>query len=153
MLLAWGFAMGRYEAWPFRELQRVKLFFFPYNPDYVLRTGVNTYLEMRRQHLEMLGTRAEVVMLGDSLTELGEWQEMFPEVKIANRGISSDMTSGILERLDEVMEARPRKVFLMAGINDLFWGGVVAVVPFDLAGILGIPPHKADPAELSDHYG
>jgi lysophospholipase L1-like esterase len=123
-LLAWGFAMGRYEAWPFRELQLVKLYFFPYKPDYVLPTGVNTYLEMRREHLAMLGTRAEVVMLGDSLTELGEWQEMFPELKIANRGISSDTTSGILERLDEVLEAQPRKVFLMAGINDLSWGGV-----------------------------
>jgi lysophospholipase L1-like esterase len=123
-LLAWGFAMGRYEFWPFLDLQRVKLYFFPYKPDYVLPLDVNTYLEMRREHLEMLGTRAEVVMLGDSLTELGEWQEMFPEVKIANRGISSDTTSGILERLDEVLEAQPRKVFLMAGINDLSWGGV-----------------------------
>jgi lysophospholipase L1-like esterase len=116
--------MGRYEAWPFPDLQRVKLYFFPHTPDYVLPSDVNTYFEMRREHLEMLGTLAEVVMLGDSLTELGEWQEMFPEVKIANRGISSDTTSGILERLDEVLEAQPRKVFLMAGINDLSWGGV-----------------------------
>ena len=123
-LLTWGFAMGRYEAWPFHELQQVKFYFFPYEPDYVLPEGGNSYLGMRREHLKMLGTRAEVVMLGDSLTELGEWQEMFPKVKIANRGISSDTTSGILERLDEVLVAQPRKVFLMAGINDLSWGGV-----------------------------
>jgi lysophospholipase L1-like esterase len=56
-------------------------------------------------------------MLGDSLTALGERQEMLPEVKIANQGISSDTMSGILEKLDELLEAQPRKVWNMLVAN------------------------------------
>jgi lysophospholipase L1-like esterase len=40
-----------------------------------------------------------------------------PEAR--NRGISGDITFGVLERLDEVIEGRPAKVFILIGINDI----------------------------------
>lgn len=64
----------------------------------------------------------DVLMLGDSLTENGgEWSSHFNrhEIKFLNRGINGDTTSGILYRLDEVKRHQPKKIFLLAGINDL----------------------------------
>jgi lysophospholipase L1-like esterase len=61
-----------------------------------------------------------VVMLGDSLTDLAEWQEYLPGKKIFNRGVSGDNTYGILKRLD-LLPAKPDAIFIMAGANDLYW--------------------------------
>ena len=38
---------------------------------------------------------------------------------VRNRGISGDITYGVLERLDEVTEGKPAKVFVLIGINDI----------------------------------
>ena len=69
---------------------------------------------------------ADVVMLGDSITEGVDWHEQFPEVKILNRGIGGDTSKGVLNRLDEVIGRHPRIVFLMIGVNDLLSGVPVA---------------------------
>lgn len=66
-----------------------------------------------------------VVMLGDSLTDLGAWNEFFPSTRIINRGISGDNTFGILHRLDQISALKPRAIFLLVGTNDLFWGASV----------------------------
>jgi len=60
-----------------------------------------------------------IVFLGDSLTERGNWKELFPEYNILNYGISGNKTYEILNRLNEVIVRQPDKIFLMAGINDL----------------------------------
>jgi lysophospholipase L1-like esterase len=62
--------------------------------------------------------RHEVVMIGDSLTDGAEWAELFPGQDIANRGIESDTTDGVLARLDDILAGRPGQVFVMIGIND-----------------------------------
>jgi lysophospholipase L1-like esterase len=65
---------------------------------------------------------ADIVMLGDSITALGEWKEMFPDRSIVNRGIGGDTSYGILDRLGEIIDREPNIVFLMIGINDLYLG-------------------------------
>ncbi len=62
--------------------------------------------------------RHEVVMIGDSLTDGAEWAELFPGQDIANRGIDSDTSDGVLARLDDILAGKPRQAFLMIGIND-----------------------------------
>ena len=64
-------------------------------------------------------TKADIVFLGNSITDGGEWAEMFADLKVKNRGISGDVTSGVLNRLDEVYTRLPDKIFLLIGINDL----------------------------------
>jgi lysophospholipase L1-like esterase len=64
-------------------------------------------------------THADVVFLGDSITQNGLWNELFPGVSLASRGIRGDITSGILKRIDNVIKLHPQKVFLMVGVNDL----------------------------------
>jgi lysophospholipase L1-like esterase len=66
--------------------------------------------------------QGEVVFLGNSITYGGDWNGMFPSLLIKNRGISGDVTQGVLDRLDRVLETRPAKIFLMIGINDLAFG-------------------------------
>jgi lysophospholipase L1-like esterase len=60
-----------------------------------------------------------IIFLGNSLTQGGDWSAWFPAQKPANRGISGDNTEGVLARLDEITEAKPAKLFLMIGINDI----------------------------------
>jgi hexosaminidase len=64
----------------------------------------------------------DVVMLGDSITEAGEWSEIFPVVAIRNRGIPGDTTTGVLARLQAIIDAQPAAVFLKIGTNDLTHG-------------------------------
>ncbi|HEY9665700.1 MAG TPA: GDSL-type esterase/lipase family protein [Coleofasciculaceae cyanobacterium] len=67
-------------------------------------------------------SEAEIVFLGDSLTDYCEWQEFFRSIRIKNRGISGDTTEGILNRIDEIIQSRPTKIFIMIGINDINQG-------------------------------
>ena len=61
----------------------------------------------------------DLVCLGDSITQKFEWSDAFPGIQVANRGISSDTTLGMLSRVDSVVALSPRYISLMAGINDL----------------------------------
>lgn len=61
----------------------------------------------------------DIVFLGNSITAGTDWNELLGDMSIKNRGISGDITFGILERLDEVIEGKPAKVFILIGINDI----------------------------------
>lgn len=61
----------------------------------------------------------EIIFLGDSITDIAEWADLFKNNKVKNRGISADKTFGVLNRLDEVIGRKPAKVFVMIGINDI----------------------------------
>ncbi|MCR6720513.1 MAG: GDSL-type esterase/lipase family protein [Chitinophagaceae bacterium] len=61
----------------------------------------------------------DVVFLGNSITDYNNWNELLQMPYAKNRGISGDITFGVLERLDEVIEGKPSKVFILIGINDI----------------------------------
>jgi len=64
----------------------------------------------------------DTVFLGDSITEGGIWEELFPELPVRNRGISGDTTDGVLKRLYQITDGKPARVFLLIGTNDLSRG-------------------------------
>ena len=64
----------------------------------------------------------EIILLGNSITDGGNWVELLDDPRVKNRGVSGDVTRGILNRLDEVIESKPLKIFLLIGINDLAKG-------------------------------
>ncbi len=66
--------------------------------------------------------QGQIVFLGNSLTQAGKWEEYFPKQNPANRGISGDNTLGMLGRLHEIIKAKPAKLFILAGINDISLG-------------------------------
>ena len=62
---------------------------------------------------------ADVVFAGDSITAFGRFSEFFPNTTVMNRGIGSDTTEGLYNRMDEILSHHPKKIFIMIGINDL----------------------------------
>lgn len=78
----------------------------------------------------------EIVFLGNSITEGGKWSKYFPGLPVVNHGVSGDTTLDILRRLDRTIERRPRKIFLMAGINDLGSGRRVERIVADYERIV-----------------
>ena len=64
-------------------------------------------------------TRNEIVFLGNSITDGAEWYELLGNRRIRNRGISADVTEGILLRLDAITKLKPAKIFIMIGVNDI----------------------------------
>jgi lysophospholipase L1-like esterase len=79
-----------------------------------------------------------VVFLGDSITQgWGSLAKDFPNLKVANRGISGDLTRGVLYRLKEdVLDLKPAAVVLLIGTNDLEDQADPAVVAENVKAIL-----------------
>ena len=63
--------------------------------------------------------KSDIVFLGNSLTDRVDWNELLGMANARNRGISGDITFGVLQRLDEVINGNPAKVFILIGINDV----------------------------------
>ncbi|MBS1491760.1 MAG: family 20 glycosylhydrolase [Bacteroidetes bacterium] len=64
-------------------------------------------------------TKGDIIFLGNSITDGAEWSELFADSRIKNRGISGDITSGVMNRMEEVVAKHPSKIFLLIGTNDL----------------------------------
>lgn len=60
-----------------------------------------------------------VMMVGNSITEGGNWKRLLADTTVVNRGVSGDITFGLLQRVDDIIERKPSKLFLLIGINDL----------------------------------
>jgi lysophospholipase L1-like esterase len=64
-------------------------------------------------------SKKDLIFLGNSITQGVDWAELLQNKNARNRGISGDITYGVLERLSEVTEGQPAKVFILIGINDI----------------------------------
>ena len=63
----------------------------------------------------------KIVFLGNSITQgLLRHTDKLLSNNIVNRGISGDHTNGVLARLKEVINYKPKAVFILIGVNDLF---------------------------------
>ncbi|MEM7727146.1 MAG: GDSL-type esterase/lipase family protein [Cyanobacteria bacterium P01_A01_bin.45] len=82
--------------------------------------GINSYYKHKKSQFEILAkSNDSIIFLGDSLTDEGEWVELLGNPNIKNRGISGDTTWRVFNRLDAIAQTKPKKIFLMVGINDL----------------------------------
>lgn len=86
-----------------------------YVPERVDQDCVNSW----NNCIEKLDMEADVVFFGDSETAGGDWQKAFPDVKSINLGYIGEDVKGMLRRVDAIKAVKPKKVFLMAGINGL----------------------------------
>ena len=80
----------------------------------------NSHYKERQELFATLPVQKKaVVFLGNSITEAGKWNEILPGKPVQNRGISGDNTFGVLARLPQIVAAKPAKIFLLIGVNDL----------------------------------
>lgn len=61
----------------------------------------------------------DIIFFGNSITAGADWNELLGMTNVRNRGISGDISYGLVQRLDEVVEGRPAKIFILIGINDI----------------------------------
>lgn len=112
-----GYAIGGisvYKDWfPFEQIQDLRIA--------IIGTSLKEPTP-RNALFQTFSPKAEVVMIGDSITSAGEWSEIFPTTKIANRGISGETAEDILKRMDTIYAVQPEKAFIMVGINDIYEG-------------------------------
>jgi lysophospholipase L1-like esterase len=104
-----------------------------------------TYYRQRASLFEQLPVdKEDVIILGNSITDGGEWGELFGDLHFKNRGISGDVIEGVKRRLSAVTVGQPKKIFLMIGTNDLSRG---ASVDYVVSGIKEIVEtiHKDSP--------
>ena len=119
IFFSYGVLVGVYKIFPYSQILTFKQFLMP-NPFSAERNR-----EYRIELFEKFSSSAEVVFVGDSITERGEWAEFFPNLKVANRGVESDKTSDVLKRIDSIISVTPNTAFIMLGINDI--SGEIAI--------------------------
>lgn len=87
----------------------------PVNPD--------VYYARRATLFDLLPVySSDIIMLGNSLTDGAEWNELFDNCHVKNRGIVGDIILGFFERLEPILKGQPRKIFIMGGVNDISHG-------------------------------
>ena len=79
----------------------------------------------------------EVVFLGDSLTDLYNVKDSYPQWDVLNRGIGGDRTYNVLDILPTSAYAvHPKVAILQIGINDIFAGRTLDRIEKDYEQIL-----------------
>jgi len=91
---------------------------------------------------------SEIIFLGNSITDYCDWYELFGKSNIKNRGIGGDVITGVIDRLDEIVESKPQKIFLMIGINDLGRKRSVNQILIDYDKLINEIIEKAPDTEL-----
>jgi lysophospholipase L1-like esterase len=114
LLIAALVYIGGYKTDYFKRAQ-AKLTHTPYVPQRVDYDCVESW----NNCIEKLDMEVDVVFFGDSETAGGDFQKAFPEVKSINLGYIGEDVKGMLRRVDAIKAVKPKKVFLMAGINGL----------------------------------
>ena len=87
----------------------------------VERIERNHYLQRADLYRYSKIKEGDIVFIGDSITDGGCWDELFPGLNVKNRGINADDTVGVLARLDDIICCKPAAIFILIGTNDLNW--------------------------------
>lgn len=73
-----------------------------------------------------------LVFIGDSLTQWGDWGQRFPGYQVTNLGISGETVEGLLARRERIRTQidNPDFIFLMTGINNIANGQYDIIPPY-----------------------
>jgi lysophospholipase L1-like esterase len=99
-------------------------YLFVFGKQHVKKFFHKQVIGVRHQQLKSMfealpTSKGAIVFLGNSITEGCNWNELFPDKIILNRGIGGDITAGVLTRINEVVRHEPSKLFICIGTNDL----------------------------------
>lgn len=88
----------------------------------------------------------DLVMLGDSLSELGPWQDLLGLSTVRAQGIGGDTVPGLIARVGTL--GTPRMVALLVGVNDLNHGQTVDALLADYERLLAAIATQAPSARV-----
>lgn len=84
------------------------------------QTNQDAYYQRRVTHFEHLPVgKKDIIMLGNSLTDGAEWNELMGNSRVKNRGIVGDIIQGYYERMEPILKGQPKKIFILGGVNDV----------------------------------
>ncbi len=64
--------------------------------------------------------QADIVMLGNSITAGVNWSELLGRQNVVTRAIPGDILQGFYARLNFILKLKPKIVFIMGGLNDIY---------------------------------
>ncbi|MCM1318936.1 MAG: GDSL-type esterase/lipase family protein [Muribaculaceae bacterium] len=86
----------------------------------VTELKADSYYDRKVSLFELLPiSENDIVFVGNSITDGAELQELFGMPNVKNRGITSDVISGVDKRIETTLKEHPQKVFLLIGANDI----------------------------------
>lgn len=95
--------------------------------------------------------KGSIVILGNSIAEYGDWQNLLGDSRIVNRGIAGDNTFGVLDRLDDVIISRPHKLLIEIGINDISQDIPVSIIVKNIFTIIERVKAKSPETKIYVH--
>ncbi|MEJ5351189.1 MAG: GDSL-type esterase/lipase family protein [Melioribacteraceae bacterium] len=81
------------------------------NPNYNLQTAMFDIYKTKQ---------ADIVMLGNSITAGANWSELLGRSNVVTRAIPGDILPGFYARLSYVFRLKPKIVFILGGLNDIY---------------------------------
>lgn len=84
-----------------------------------MSVSVEKCLQAWTNSLKQMNAKADIVFFGDSLIYYGDFSSIFPDKVVCNLGLRGDTIKGMLDRIEQVKTLEPKKIYLMAGINDV----------------------------------
>ena len=97
-------------------LNRSKIISTEYvEPNYAQNTDFKIARDLYKIYIPR---KANIIMFGDSITALIDWNELLGRNDVINRGVSGDITEGLFNRLQYIYPNKPKLCFIMVGTND-----------------------------------
>ena len=97
----------------------------------------NDFYKMRKSIFQIMPIDSNsIYFVGTSITGNCDWSELFSNSHFKNRGIGGDLISGVANRIDEVLNSKPKKIFLEIGINDLEQQRTVPEIIVDISKLI-----------------
>jgi len=81
------------------------------NPNYELQTKMFGLYKT---------SQADIIMLGNSLTAGANWGELLGRSNAVGRGIPGDIIQGYNVRVNDILKLKPKIVFVLGGLNDIY---------------------------------
>jgi lysophospholipase L1-like esterase len=98
-------------------------------------------------------TQADIIMFGNSLTAGVNWSELLGRANVVGRGIPSDVLQGYYSRLNQVLRLKPKIIFILGGLNDIYnWTSVEEIYAYYVKVLQKIKEEKITPVIQSTTY-
>jgi lysophospholipase L1-like esterase len=89
-----------------------------------------------------------IVLAGDSHTEHYDTEEFLNGLPIVNRGISGDVSTGLLNRINQILAGQPKKLIIEIGFNDFQHDIPVDSTMKNIASIVNLAKTKSSRTKI-----